>query len=105
MTRGALLLAKYLEAHEMRRATFAATLGVAPPLVTMWLSPDPNKRRTPGRVNALAIERVTRGTVPASTWDDPAPAVKVAKRGSKVARPVVRRRAGSANEHSPKHDV
>lgn len=58
------LLAAWLEKEHLTQRAFAQLLGVTHPIVSMWLSGV----RRPGLDSALAIERVTRGAVPAESW-------------------------------------
>lgn len=54
----------------------AHRLGCSANGLSFWL----NRRRTPNRRFAVAIERVTNGEVPASSWDDEPPAALAAAR-------------------------
>lgn len=58
------LLANYLTDRQLTQRAFAKLIAAPPPQISMWLS----GRRRPGLDYALAIERVTEGQVPASSW-------------------------------------
>ena len=58
------LLTAYLKRERLSQAEFARSIGVTSAIVCMWVA---GKRR-PGLTSALAIERVTRGEVPAKSW-------------------------------------
>lgn len=61
-------LADWLDAHGQKRVTLAKTLGITPPLVSLWLA----GRRTPSAPLRSAIERWTSGAIAASAWLEPA---------------------------------
>jgi len=62
-------LARYLAANEVSQGEFGRRIGAARGVVSRWCG----GKRTPERRFALAIERETRGAIPAEAWDEPLP--------------------------------
>lgn len=62
-------LAAWIEASGTPKNKLAAELSVTPSLITHYTS----GRRRPSRVLAIAIEKITKGEVPASLWHEPGP--------------------------------
>lgn len=61
---GPTLLADYLKESGKSQKAFAAAVDSSEGAVSLWLSGS----RTPGGETAFAIERETKGKVPASIW-------------------------------------
>lgn len=64
---GTTLLAAHLEKHRLTQSAFAVLVDVPSSMVSQWLS----GARGPGLGYALAIEKATKGAVPASAWVKP----------------------------------
>lgn len=61
-------LRKYLDKHGIKITFFASEIGVRQPQLSQWLS----GKGMPNVVNAVRIERATKGLVKCSDWiDDP----------------------------------
>lgn len=60
-------LAKWLEKNSKTQDELAEAIGVTQPYVSRLVSGE----RGPGLAVALAIEKFTRGAVPAVSWDEP----------------------------------
>jgi transcriptional regulator with XRE-family HTH domain len=62
-------LLRYLKKTKIRPAEFARRCGVQRSTVSQWMS----GQRRPDRGNSIRIEEVTRGLVPAKSWNEVAP--------------------------------
>lgn len=58
------LLAIYLDRFGIPNAVFAQQVNLSPSYISLLRA----RKRIPGTVAAVAIERATRGLVPASSW-------------------------------------
>lgn len=60
-------LKTYMERNHLGVTEFARLVGCVPSAVSMWRL----GHRIPDLRSAFAIERVTKGAVPAASWDSP----------------------------------
>lgn len=73
-------LAHYLGRKGISQGEFGRSVGAARGVVSRWCRAGLIGGRIPDRFFANAIERETKGAVPASVWDGIAPIVRSARR-------------------------